>query len=111
MLPGVVVVADLSGPLLALETQFIFHEAVADGAPVVVGIGHVMGVEVTRSATELGCQLALLERLALLLQAIDEHHDLLAQAGRGGRLSMRLGQHGHVFPLLGISAELIDEFL
>ena len=71
----------------------------------------MVSVVVARSTTELGRDGTSLQQCQLTLQTIDEHHNLLAQARRTGRLSMRLGQHGHILPLLSIGTQLPDEFL
>ena len=68
-------------------------------------------VVVARCAAELGCQRAAVEHGELLLEAVGKHLDLLAEARGRGRLAVRLGQHGNVFPLLRVSVELRDEFL
>lgn len=49
----IVIVADLCGPLLTLESEFLFDEAVAECFPVVGGVGHVVGIEVAGGSTEL----------------------------------------------------------
>ena len=105
----IVVVADLCGPLLTLQSEFLTDEAVGESLPVIVGISHMMGIEVARSATELCGDLASLQTVELFGQTIDVDHDFLAQACGRGRLSMRLGEHGHVFPLIGILLQLSDE--
>ena len=107
----VVVVADLRGPLLALQPEFLGDEAVGEGAPVILGVGDVVGVEIARGATKLCRELAGLESVELLAQAIDIDLDFLAQARRRGGLAMGLGEHRYVLPLLGISLELVDELL
>ena len=106
-----VVVADLRGEGLALQSELLAHKAVAEGAPVVGGVGHVVRVVVARCAAELGCQRAGFEHGELLLETVGKHLDLLAEAGGRGGLAVRLGQHGNVFPLLRVSVELRDEFL
>ena len=50
-----------------------------------------------------------LERLDLLLQAVDIDRELLPQARRGGRLPVRACQHSHVGPLLCVELQLIDQ--
>ena len=69
----------------------------------------MVGVEVACGATKLGGHLAGLQLLELLGEAIHKHHDLLAQACGRSRLTVGLGQHGHVFPLIGILLQLVDE--
>ena len=106
-----VIVAYLSGILLTLQSQFVREESVGKGTPVILGICHMMGIEVTCGTTELGCHGTLLEHLLLSLESIDKHHHLLAQASRTGGLSVGFGQHGHIGPLLSILFQLVDEFL
>ena len=70
-----------------------------------------MGVEIAGCATELGCHPTCLELVELTLQTIREHTDLLAQTGGRSRLAVGAGQHGNVFPLLGVGVQLVDQFL
>ena len=70
-----------------------------------------MGVVVARSATELCCHAALLELAQLLCKAVYVYHYLLAKACRRCRLSVCLGEHRYVFPLVGILLQLCDKFL
>ena len=105
----VVVVRDLRGVLLALQPQLLLYEAVGKVAPVILRIGHMVGVQVARGTAELGRQRRVLQRAQLLLQAVDVDHHLLAQTGGRGGLSVGLGQHGYVLPLLGIVVQLLNE--
>ena len=68
-----------------------------------------MRIEVACGAAELGCHRTSLEHLYLLVQTVYEHHDFLAQTCWRSRLSVCLGEHRHVFPLLGIGLELVNE--
>ena len=87
------------------------HKVVGQLAPVQVGVSHVVGVEVTRGTAEFHRDGRAAQQLQLLVQAVGEDLYLLAQTcGRGG-LTMCLGQHGHVLPLLGILGELSNELL
>ena len=71
----------------------------------------MVGVVVACGAAELGRQRHGLERGQLLLEPVDEHHYFLAKpCGRGG-LAVGLGQHGHIFPLIGVLAQLGYELL
>ena len=107
----IVVVADLSGPLLTFQAQLLADELVAESLPVVLRISDVMRIVVARRTTKLGCNLAGLQLVQLLRQTIDIHHHLLTQTcGRSG-LSVCLGQHWDILPLIGILLKLSDEFL
>ena len=68
-----------------------------------------MGIEVARCTTELGRVLACPEGLQLLFEAIGEHLYLLAKPRGRGWLPVCLGEHGHVFPVVGILTEQADE--
>ena len=106
-----VVVGDLCSELLALQSELLAHEAVAERLPVVLGVGYVVSVVVAGSTAELSGEAALLQLAQLLLKTIYEHHHLLAQTcGRSG-LSVCLCEHRHCCPLLCILAELCDELL
>ena len=105
-----VVVANLGGILLALQSELLAHKAVAKGLPIVVGISHMVGIVVAGGATKLGGEFAGTKGGQLLLKTVDEDHNLLAQAcGRSG-LAVGLGEHGHVAPLVGILLQLVNDF-
>ena len=70
-----------------------------------------MGVVVAGCATELCCHAALLELAQLFGEAVYIHHNLLAEACRRCRLTVSLGEHGHVFPLVGILLQLCYQLL
>ena len=106
-----VVVRNLCGPLFALQSEFLANELIAKLAPVVLGISHVVGIIVTCSTTELCGNRRVLQCTQLFFQAIHEYHNLFTQTGGGGRLTVCLGQHRDVLPLLGIVVQLLDEFL
>ena len=98
----VVVVGDLGRPRLPLDTESLFQETVPEGGPVDVRIGKVMGIEVTRGTTEFTAHRHGLEQFDLFFETIAEYPYLFSQAGGRCRLAVRLGQHGNIFPLLGI---------
>ena len=77
-----VVIGYLGGVLLTLKSQFLADKAIAELSPIIVGISHMVGIEVSRCTTELCRHGHLLQRVQLLLQTIDEHHDFLSQPGR-----------------------------
>ncbi len=107
----IIVVADLRGPLLTLQSELLADELIGESLPVVVGISHVMGVEVTGGTTELRRYLAGFQCVELFGEAIDINLYLLTQPrGRCG-LTMGLGEHRHILPLLGIGLELGDKLL
>ena len=47
----------------------------------------------------------------MLFKAIGKHANFFTQACRRSWLSVRLGQHGNIFPSFSIIVQLIDEFL
>ena len=104
-----VVVADLGGILFALQAELLTDKTVAEGFPVIFGIGHVVGIVVAGGTAELGCDRNGLQSFELLLQTIDKHHHLLAQTGGRSGLTVGLGEHGHVFPLFCVGTQLPDE--
>ena len=71
----------------------------------------MVGVEVSGSTSELGCHRTSLEHLHLFVETICEDHDFLAQTGWRSRLTVGLGEHRHVFPLLSIGLQLLCQFL
>ena len=71
----------------------------------------MVSIVVARGTTKLCCNLALLELVELLVEAIHKHHYLLAQACGACRLTVGLGEHRHVFPLLGIYLQLVYQLL
>ena len=70
----------------------------------------MMGVEVASRSAKLSREGAGAKHIELALQTIDEDHHLLAQTCGTGRLSVSLGQHGNVFPLISVLSQLCDEF-
>ena len=71
----------------------------------------MMSIIVTSSTTELGSDGRFLQGTQLLLKAIDVDHHLLTETSRRRRLSMGLGQHGHVTPLFSIVVKLFNQLL
>ena len=106
-----VVVADLRGVLLTLQTELLSHEGVAEVAPVVLRISHMMGVEITGGTTELRRNGNLLQATQLLFKTVDIDHHLLAETGGRSGLTVGLCQHGYGLPLLSIVMELLNELL
>ena len=107
----IVVVGNLGGILLTLQAELLAYELVAKGAPVVVGISHVVGIEIARCAAELSGYLRGLEGVELLGEPVHIHHYLLAETRWRRWLAVGLGEHRHVFPLIGVGLELGDELL
>ena len=101
-----IVVGDLRGVLLALQSQPLSHKTIAEGYPVHIGVGHMVCIEVARGTAELGSNGQRLQEVQLLLKTIGKYLYLLTQAGGRCRLAMRLCQHRDVFPLLGIGLQL-----
>ena len=97
-----VVVGNLSRELLALKAQLLTHEAIAKLTPVVLGICYMVSVEITCCTTKLSSHRRLFQTAQLLFQTIDIYHHLLTQTCGRGWLSMSLGEHGDVLPLLSI---------
>ena len=106
-----VIVRYLGSELLALKSELLAYELIAECLPVILRISHTVSVVVARSTTELSGELASLECLELLLKTIYEYHHLLAETCRRCRLSMCFREHWNVFPLFCIVRELLDEFL
>ena len=106
-----VVVTNLGSVLFTFKAQLLGNELRTELTPVVLGVCHMVSVEVTCSTAELGCYGALTQGLQLTLQTIYEYHYLLAQTGGAGRLSVCLCQHGDVLPLLGIGSKLFYQLL
>ena len=104
-----VVVADLRGILLTLQAELVGDEGIAELPPVVLRIGHMVGVEVAGSPAELRRDRQFLQSAKLLFKAVDIDHHLLAKTGGRCGLTVGLGQHGNVLPLLGIVMELFDK--
>ena len=106
-----VIVGNLGGVLLALQAELLTDETVAKVLPVVLRICHMMGVVVACGPTKLSRQGDILQSIELLLQTIDEHHDLLTQTGGRCRLTVRLGEHRNLSPLLSIVVQHLNELL
>ena len=70
-----------------------------------------MSVEVARCSAKLGCERASAKHFELAFQTIDEHHHLFAQSRGTCRLSVSLGKHRNLFPLLCKRFKLSDKFL
>ena len=70
-----------------------------------------MGVEVTGGTTELRRYLAGFQCVKLFGEAIDINLYLLTQPRGRCVLTMGLGEHRHILPLLGIGLELGDKLL
>ena len=100
-----VIVLNLGGELLTLEAQVVGHKVVAEGTPVDIGEGCQMGVEIARGATELGGEGYALQLVELTAQTVGEHAPFLAQRGGRSGLSVGVGQHGDVLPLLGFGLQ------
>jgi len=92
------------------QSQFLGYKLVAKCFPVILRIGHMVGVVITRGPPKLGRYRTSLQHSQLAFQAIDKHVDFLAQARRRGRLSVCLGQHRDVCPFFGISTQLGYQF-
>ena len=92
---------NLRGGLLALEFKALLHELLREGGPVDVRVSHLVGVHVARGATELGREGHAVEHLQLIVEALHEDIDFLAQMRRAGGLTVGLGQHRNVLPFLG----------
>ena len=105
-----VVVRNLGSPLLTLQSQFLADKLIAELAPIILGISYMVSIIVTRSATKLSGNRRILQSAQLLFQTIDINHDFLAQTSRRSRLSVGLGQHGHILPLLSIVVQLLYQF-
>ena len=71
----------------------------------------MVGIIVTSSATKLSSDGGILQSTELFFQTIHKNHHLLTQTCGRGRLSVGLGKHRNVLPLLSIVVELFDEFL
>ena len=104
-----VVVGDLSGVLLTLETELLANKLITELAPVILRIGYMMGIEVASSTTELGSDGRLLQSAQLFLKTVDIDHNLLAETCRRGRLPVGLGEHRNGLPLLGVVVKLFDQ--
>ena len=107
----IIVIGYLGSILLAFQAKLFGNELIAECLPVIFRISHMMGIVITRSATELCCHRTSLQRCQLAFQTVDKHHYLLAQTGRRSRLSVCLGKHGDSGPLFRISTELRYQFL
>ena len=107
----IVVIGNLGRIFLTLQSQLISHKIIAERLPIVTGVGHMMGIVIPRRSAELGCNGARFKHLQLAFQTIDKYHNFFPQTGRRSRLSVCLGQHGHVVPFLGIRAKLGYQFL
>ena len=71
----------------------------------------MMRIEVARSSAKLARDGHLLQSFRLLLQAVDEDHDLFSQTRRASRLTMRTSQHSDIVPLIGELTKLLNELL
>ena len=91
---------DLGGKLAAHQTQAT-HELIAERYPFHVGVGYVMGVEVTRCAPKLGGGRYVGQHGELLFQPFGKHQQFFPQPGGRGRLAVGAGQHRHGGPLRG----------
>ena len=106
-----IIVGNLSSPLLTLQTQFLANEAVAECLPVILRISHMVSIVVARGTTELRSVLAFAQQLKLFCEAVDIHHHLLAESCRAGWLTVSLGEHRYLGPFVGIFLKLGNEFL
>ena len=106
-----IIVADLSRELFTLQAKLFANKLIGKRAPVVVGIGYVMCVQITCCATELCRQRTILQGLQLLGQTIDIYHHFLSKTCRRCRLTVSLCQHGNRLPFFCILAQLIDKLL
>ena len=71
----------------------------------------MMGIVVARGSAKLSRHLAGFKLRQLLFQAISKHANLFAQTCWRCRLAVRFGQHGHVFPRVGILSQLFNQLL
>ena len=71
----------------------------------------MVSIVIAGSTTKLGCHLACLQTVELLGKTIDIHHNLLAQTGWRGWLTMSLGKHWYILPLIGIGLQLSYQLL
>jgi hypothetical protein len=107
----VVVGLDLGGDPGAVKPQGLLDEGVAEGDPVDLRVGGLVGVEVARGAPELGRPGDAPDLFHLAFQTVHENEELLAQAGGGGRLAVGARQHGHRFPVLGHLREGVHDLI
>mmetsp|Transcript_67060 Transcript_67060/g.178607 ORF Transcript_67060/g.178607 Transcript_67060/m.178607 type:complete len:287 (-) Transcript_67060:291-1151(-) len=104
----VVVVLNLRGVLLPLEIQVRPAEVVGKGPPVDVRVGHEVRVHVAGGPPKLARARNLPQEIELRLEALDVHLELLGEVGRGGRLPVRLREHGHI-PLWQLCPQRLDD--
>ena len=106
-----VIIGNLGGVLLTLQTQLLIYKSGAKFLPVIGWIGYMVCIEVSGCSTELGSHRNGFQSLQLMLQAIGKHFDFLAQTSWRGWLTMCLGQHRYVLPLFGKSFQLVYQLL
>src|SRR5574344_2397763 len=105
-----IIITDLCGILLTLQTELLTYEAIAECLPVIVRISHMMSIIITCSTTKLCCDGHLLEGFQLLFQTIYKYHNFLTQTGWRRWLPMSLSQHWNVIPFLCIRTEQVNKF-
>ena len=107
----VVVVGYLRSPLFALQTEVLADKVRAEFAPVHIRVRDVVCVEVAGGTAELGGYRCAHEELHLLVDAVGEDLQFLAQTGGRGRLSVGFGEHGNVLPFVGKVVKLAHQGL
>ena len=93
-----IIVLNLCGVLLPLQTQFLRAEIIREAYPVRFGIGHIVCIEIARGPAELAGIRDMFHQCHLVFQSLHKYQDLLTQTGRRGRLPVRARQQGNVFP-------------
>ncbi len=104
-LGDVVVRLDLGGVRVELQAQGLLDELLGVGFPVDCRIGGQVGVVVADRTIDLAQQRNALDLGNLALQTVNHVGQLLAEGGRGGRLTVGAREHGHVGVLLGERAD------
>ena len=99
---------DLGGRARAEQPQRAVDEPVGEGDPVDPGVGHPVGVEVARGPAELGRERHRAQLRQLGVQPLDEDVELLAEAGRRGRLAVSAREHRDRLPLARLGVELLQ---
>src|SRR5258708_32406659 len=87
------------------ESEVFRNKMINERNPIDLRIGHMVCIKIAGSPSEF-CRVGnCFQEIELFFYAFRKNQDLFTQAGRGGRLSVRSGEHGHRTPGLAVIFE------
>ena len=91
--------------------EALVDELIGKLRPIDRGIGHMVGIKVTRSTSELCRDGDVEQLLKLLIKTLNKDQNLLTEGCRRGGLSVSVGKHRDALPLLSQRREGLEQLL